>query len=282
MTSPKFVDTSRGRFGYVEVGPAGGELVILQHGFPDDATTFEALQQALAEAGYRSIAPYLRGYAPSPTNGPYAVADLAADMKALIAALSPGKPVHYVGHDFGTQVGYQLCADDPRLVASAVMLAVAHSAIIFANMRRVWRQLWLSRYIMGMQVKGMAEWRVERGNFAYVDKLWRRWSPGLKLSKTHLDHVKQTLRDSMPAPVLMYRSGAWNIDEKIIPVPTLLLLGADDGCGDPRVSDGQQRLFSGAYRRLILPDSGHFLHHDLPEPVNRLVIDWIRSNPSSE
>ena len=62
------VDTPRGRFG-ARLHGAGGPTVVCLHGFPDDASTYDGLGDALARADYRVVAVNLRGYHPSPLDG---------------------------------------------------------------------------------------------------------------------------------------------------------------------------------------------------------------------
>src|ERR1700757_144716 len=88
-------------FRYLEAG--SGPLVLCLHGFPDHARSFRFQLPALAKAGFRAVAPYLRGYAPSdvPPNGPYQSAALARAAPALVEALSPREPAYVFGHDWG-------------------------------------------------------------------------------------------------------------------------------------------------------------------------------------
>src|SRR5947209_18552057 len=88
-------------FAYVEQGD--GPLVLLLHGFPDNALTWDRVAPVLADAGYRTVAPFMRGYPPTaqPADGRYDPAALAADIAGLVDALNGGEPAFVVGHDWG-------------------------------------------------------------------------------------------------------------------------------------------------------------------------------------
>ncbi|MGZ4211474.1 MAG: alpha/beta fold hydrolase [Actinomycetota bacterium] len=90
--------------------------------------------RALAAAGYRTVAPNLRGYPPTsvPDGGYYDAATLTNDVVALIEQLGGG-PVHYVGHDWGAAIGYRTVAAHPELFARSVQLAIPHP-LTFATM----------------------------------------------------------------------------------------------------------------------------------------------------
>src|SRR6266496_835877 len=77
-------------FAYIEEGE--GPLVLLVHGYPDVAQTWSAQMSALAAAGYRAVAPNLRGYPPTevPKDGYYDGVTLARDVKGLVEALGGG------------------------------------------------------------------------------------------------------------------------------------------------------------------------------------------------
>lgn len=229
------VPTPRGSFGVRRHGTAG-PLVLCVHGFPDDASTFDGLATTLATAGFRVAAVNLRGYAPSPLDGSLELGSLVADLAAVADALSPDAPVGFIGHDYGAQLGYSLLAGAPDRFRAAVLLAGAHPALVARNARRSPRQWWMSRYIVFFQLGGIADRRVARRNFAYVDALWRRWAPGFVVPTGHLDHVKRTLSASMPAPVAMYRAGGFGGSAQPVAVPTLFVCGTDDGCALDRKS----------------------------------------------
>ena len=88
-------------FAYLESGD--GSLVLLLHGFPDTAHSWSHQMPALAAAGYRAVAPYLRGFPPTeiPRDGFFDKATLATDIAELIRELSGGAPVYLVGQDWG-------------------------------------------------------------------------------------------------------------------------------------------------------------------------------------
>lgn len=207
------VETPRGSFGlrlHGEVAATAG-LVFCVHGFPDDASTFDSLADNMVGAGYQVAAMNMRGYAPSPLEGPLGLEDLVADILAVIEALSPDAPVHLVGHDYGAQLAYPAMSRHPRRFRRAVLMSGAHPAFVQRNARRALRQLWMSRYIVFFQLGRTADRRVMANNFAYIDRLWRLWSPGTDLPAPHRAHVKDTLRSSMPGPLAMYRAGGFSI-----------------------------------------------------------------------
>ena len=102
-------------FTYLEAGK--GPLVLLLHGFPDNAHTWSNQIEPLADAGYRVVAPYLRGYPPTeiPADGRYDLTALANDVHELIGALG-GEPAHVIGHDWGAATTYATMAMFPASI----------------------------------------------------------------------------------------------------------------------------------------------------------------------
>jgi pimeloyl-ACP methyl ester carboxylesterase len=102
------------QFAYLEAGD--GPLVVLLHGFPDNAQTWSHQMPVLAASGYRVVAPWLRGYAPTaiPRDGWYDKATLATDIAELIKTLGGGKPVYLVGQDWGAIIAYAVLAAFPN------------------------------------------------------------------------------------------------------------------------------------------------------------------------
>src|ERR671928_16781 len=101
---------------YLEDGPADGPLALCLHGFPDSAHTFRFLLPTLAGAGFHTVAPFLRGYAPSavPADGAYDPATIAADVNALHDALGGDDRAVLIGHDWGASTAYGASAAAPE------------------------------------------------------------------------------------------------------------------------------------------------------------------------
>ena len=85
---------------------------------------------ALAAQGYRVVAPFLKGYAPTdaPAVSGYDKAALVDDISVLVRQLSPDQPSYFVGQDWGAIIGYALLAAYPERFKSAVLMAVPHPA----------------------------------------------------------------------------------------------------------------------------------------------------------
>src|SRR4051812_39209965 len=168
---PRFVTANGLRFAYLEQGT--GPLVLLVHGFPDTAHTWDRTMAAVAAAGFRAVAPFQRGYAPTeiPPKGAITSTTLGEDMLALIEALGESSAI-LVGHDWGASGAYAAAALGPDKIRLLVTIAIPHPRSIKPTPRNVWklRHFWWLRW-------NFAPGSVRKNDFAYVDELWRRWSP---------------------------------------------------------------------------------------------------------
>jgi pimeloyl-ACP methyl ester carboxylesterase len=279
MLAPdRFIETARGRFAALAAGPAGGPMVLCLHGFPDAPGTFRGLMTALGAAGFRTVAPWLRGYAPSPLHGEWGTAALGTDLLALCDAL-PATLV--IGHDWGALAVYAALAQAPSRLRAAVTMAAPDLAVAFHNLPNNPRQLWRSRYAMLFQLPGAEHW-LRRHDFAYVETLWRRWSPGFPLPAAPLADVKQTLAASGIAPLLHYRAllrsllaGPPRLGTS--PTPLLYLAGARDGCMGSALGQRPAAFASEHYSERIYPEAGHFLHLEQPAQVAADIVTWLRA-----
>jgi pimeloyl-ACP methyl ester carboxylesterase len=127
----KYVQANGLRFAYLEQG--SGPLVMFMHGFPDNAWSYRKQMQVFADAGYRAVSPFLRGYAPTeiPADGIFDPIALGKDLEALIAALSDDGQACVVGMDWGGTSTFQALATAPSAIKAAVVMNTAHPIAIF-------------------------------------------------------------------------------------------------------------------------------------------------------
>jgi len=268
-------------------GPADGPLALCLHGFPDSAWTWRFLLPELGRAGFRAVAPWLRGYAPTdiPTAPSYGVGALVADVEALHEALGGDQRAVLIGHDWGAIAAYPAASFAPERWARVVTIAVpppGTTGSVFFN----YEQLKRSFYVFLFQTP-LAEAAVAADDLAFIDGLWRDWSPGYDGS-VDVARVKDALRQpaNLAAAIGYYRAilgaapdpayAAEASAPGMPPQPTLYLHGEDDGCMGVGFAAGAGAGLSPASRVEILPGVGHFLHVERPDVVNPMIIEWLR------
>ena len=277
-----------------------GPLALCLHGFPDTARTWRLLLPALAQAGYRAVAVTARGYEPSsqPADADYSTAALASDVPGLLDALGADR-CHLIGHDWGASIAYAAAAASPERVASLTTLAVPHPAAFAQALTKDIGQLLRSWYMTYFQLKGRPEQVLPRDDFAFLERLWRAWSPGWTIPEADLAAVKQTFRAPgvLEAALAYYRiafdrthpraAEARRIFSAPIQAPTLGLTGERDGCISAAVFQRcmPPALFAGGMRVQVIPGAGHFLQLEQPEAVNEAILAFLaqadkRASPS--
>lgn len=278
------LETLRGRFHCLVDGPADGPVALCLHGFPDVAHGMSAVAAALAARGYRAVAPFLRGYAPSTLDGPYDVDSLGADVLALADALSPTRPVSIVGHDWGAVATYAALARAPSRFSRAVTMAVPHPVAFAWNLARHPGQLARSWYMLAVQPRA-GGWLLERRDHALVDRLYRDWSPGWTPDPRHVSRVKACLAASGDAPLGLYRAlfrPATDARRRLaraaaqrISTPLLYLHGERDGCVGAALGERQERYFDGPHERRVVSGVGHFLHLEAPLAIQPMIVEHL-------
>lgn len=277
-------------FHYVELGD--GPLVLCLHGFPDNALTYSSLLPALAEAGFRGVAPFMRGYAPTgkPQDERYQSVLLAQDAAALISALRVEK-AFVVGHDWGALATYGAAALAPERVHKIVTIAAAHPATLLGAMATNYDMIKGGWHAYFFQMP-FAEQAVMANDYEFIERWWRDASPEYDLPRAVIERVKETFRQpGVVTAALNYYRHTMNpanrdpalaaLQERVTttstPVPTLAFHGTKDRPGRSEAFERMDQFFAAGLEKVVLPGTGHFLHLERPAEVNAKIVEFLKS-----
>ncbi len=264
-------------------------LALCLHGFPDTPHTFRHLMPELVAVGYRPVAAFQRGYAPThvPVDGRFQTAVLGVDANALHHELGGDERAVIIGHDWGAPATYCAVNAEPQRWSRVVGMAVPPGGIIAQAMlnpqqvKRSWYMFFFQHFLSDMVVP--------LNDLAFMDMLWADWSPGYDATED-LAHLKTALKEpaNLSAALGYYRAalgdglkdpaldGVQAGGGQPIAQPTLYLHGAHDGCIGAEFAAGASAAFTTPDSRIeVVPQTGHFLHLERPEVVNRLIVDFL-------
>ena len=275
-------------FHYLEMGE--GPLALCFHGFPDHAWSFRHLLPDLAEAGFRAVAPFMRGYAPTepPADGRYQAVLLCKDVLALIGALGAER-AYLIGNDWGAGAVTGATILEPDKVNKLVIIAsgqVDHDlSMSYQYLKGTWHS-----YFFQLPV---AEQAVAHNDFAFVEEWWRDASPEWDIPASALESIRETFRKPgvVEAALGYYRARYSSTlqdpslrEEQArvaagqVTVSTLALHGTRDRPRrlDAFESTAMDAFFTGGLEKVIIPGTGHFMHQEKPAEVNPRIVNFLK------
>lgn len=278
------------RFHYLAMGH--GPLALCLHGFPDSPWTYRHLLAELAQAGYRAVAPFMRGYAPTgiPEDGRYDTSALAADVAALHGALGGGNDAVLIANDSGAIAAYGGVALDPTRWRRCAIMNVPPLAV-YGQVGFRYEQIKRSFYFWFFQMR-VADAVVPANDLAFIEGLWADWSPGFD-AREEIRHAKDCLRnpENLQAALGYYRAtfspekfgspaemaAQATVWGRPIPQPTLYLHGTQDGCialDDEAIKGVAAFLGPGSTVELV-PGVGHFMLAERPAEINARILRFL-------
>src|SRR5215210_49572 len=275
MKGMKQIDAGVLNIGYAEAGPTDGRAVILLHGWPYDIHSFVDVAPLLAEAGYRAIVPYLRGYGTTRflsnetfRNGQQSV--VALDITALMDALEIEKAI-LAGFDWGGRTANIIAALWPerckaRVSVSGYLIGSPESNKMPLPPKAELE--WWYQYYFATE-RGWAGYNANRHDFAKL--IWQTASPKWDFDDVTFDRSAAAFDNPDHVSIVIHnyrwRLGLAEGEPKydaleqqlaampVITVPTITIASDFDGAAADGAAYAKQ--FSGRYSHRILANIGH-------------------------
>jgi pimeloyl-ACP methyl ester carboxylesterase len=271
-TSVKTVSVHGLDFPVLDVG--AGPVVLLLHGFPDSHRLWRNQVGPLVRAGYRVVAPDLRGFgdAPMPPNvADYSLGNILGDVIGMLDALNI-KQARVIGHDWGAVVSWYLAAYYPARVERLMVLSVGAPWNPEFNSIAQREKFWYANYF---QFEGVAEANLQKDNWALFRALSRnegdtdaaieRWArPGALTAS--LNWYRANARPRMPAPegplpkISCNVVGVWSERDHYLTEAQMESSGA---------------LVSAKWRYEKVGGAGHWMMLERPRQVAELMLDFL-------
>jgi pimeloyl-ACP methyl ester carboxylesterase len=269
-----------------DVGVAGdpaAPLALLLHGFAVSRHVYDAQLPALAAAGYFAAAPGQRGYSPGARPDPAVVEDyhiekLIGDAMDLVAAAGHGaRRFHLVGHDWGGSLAWEIAHRWPERLGSLTMLSRPHPAAFNRALKEDPGQPHRSRHHKAFLEPGAAA-EVLKEDCAWLRV--RHAAQGMPPGQTekHLSVLGNPA--AMEAALAWYKArGVARASVGPIRVPTLYIWGEEDDTVGRMAAEGTKDFIEAPYRFVALPGVGHYPSDQVPEVVNRLLLEHLAAHP---
>ncbi len=270
---------------YVEKGE--GPLVVLCHGFPEMWWSWRYQIPALVAAGFRVVAPDLRGYNETEAKGPYDLDTLRDDVVGLLDHLD-AKTAILVAHDWGGAVAWHLASTRPERCGKLVVMNCPHPTVFGQALFGKWSQIQRSWYMFFFQIPVLPERLLTRSKGDTVIRILQANA----IDKAHFGRdelepfaaaackpgrakaMVSWYRTAIRAGVRGGRAAAL-AKPRTIDAPTLLLWGMEDrALGYEDVVPGTERYVSRLEIQTI-PNCGHFVQQEQPEEVNRRLLEFL-------
>ena len=275
-----YIDVGDITLHYVEAGE--GPMIVLLHGFPEFWFGWRLQIAPLAAAGFRVVAPDTRGYnlSSKPDRlAAYSVDKLADDVRGLIQERGAGSAL-VAGHDWGGSIAWKLAIDHPEVVDRLAILNAAHPRKLNEGLKHP-GQLKRSWYFFYFQPPGLPEHHVRAKDWKFfkqflrdanppytaaeLDRYAEAWSqPGAATGM--INYYRRAVRQSPKSPAAQIRP---------ISAPTLVIWGERDRYLGPDLAEPHPDDVPNFDRVERLPNASHWVHHDEPERVNQLLIEFF-------
>ncbi len=276
------------RLHYVEAGE--GPLVVLIHGFPEFWFSWRFQIPALAAAGFHVVAPDMRGY--NLSSRPRSVTDyrsdrVAADVGNLIRERGADR-AFLVGHDWGGWIAWATAINHPEVVERLAVLNAPHPRRFLRGLRRP-RQLARSWYMLFFQLPWLPERLARANRWAPFRFAFDRDARPEAFTEQQIErYVEAWGQPGAPTAMINYYRAAFRQARRPrerpgqVQAPTLVIWGERDRYLGAELADPDRADVPNLERVARLPDASHWVQHDEPELVGRLLIEFFSGEDEEE
>ena len=273
-----------------------GKPVILCHGFPELWYSWRHQLPALAEAGYRALAPDLRGYGDSSIPEEieaYDLPTLAEDMVGLLDDIGEEQAV-FVGHDWGAFVVWHLAVAHPERVAAVVGMSVPFIPRAPAPPIEIFRKnLGEDFYMVWFQEPGVADEALGRDvrRTLATSRVWTsEWAEGDEelhvprwMTEDELRVYVDTFeRTGFTGGLNYYRNidRNWELIEPLaerrVEQPALFVTGSRDPVARIAPSEVMDGWVTDLRGKVVIEGTGHWVQQQSPDEVNEALLRFLR------
>ena len=306
--APRYIRTNGLDMAVYEQGK--GEPVVLLHGFPELAYSWRHQMPALADAGFRAIAPDQRGY--GKTTAPadvadYGISQLIADIHGLLDALEL-ESATFIGHDWGALVLWQMAMLAPERIDKLVILNIPHfprspTDPIEIMRARFGNDFYIVNFqdsdeadrVFGNDPRHFINYMMRKNQLTreQFEKLPPQYQVVSLLRQTRAEHANGDAllsdeeldyyaagfgQSGFTGPINWYRNWTHNweqlegVDQQI-DIPTLFLGATNDVLISLQHIEGMKPLVNDLTIHML--ECGHWTQQERPDAVNELLIDWL-------
>jgi pimeloyl-ACP methyl ester carboxylesterase len=270
-------------FDVIDGGPPGGETVVLLHGFPANATSWNGLSEYLHRAGFRTLAPDQRGYSTGARpkgRWNYRTNLLVDDVVALLDTAGVAS-AHLIGHDWGGGVAWQMATRNPDRVKTLTSLSTPHPRALIASLLRS-KQALHSYYMLAFQLPWLPEHQMlqRRSGTNRLISLLKHSGLDASTAEGYAGHLAAP--GALTSAINWYRAIPLSKTPSQRPVerPTLYVWGEQDEFLGETAARLTERYVSGTYRFVPLQAS-HWLPENNANVLAPMIIEHLSGSEVS-
>ena len=266
-----------------DVAGTGEDVALCLHGFPESRYSWRYQLPVLAQAGWRAVAPDLRGYGQSSRpdgKAAYHIDHLVADVAGMFEALGARRKL-LVAHDWGAVIAWTAAMRRAADLDGLIVMNVPHPAV-FGQLLRHYRPHQLkSWYVAFFQIPWLPEFLLRQNRAEGIAKAFLNMAVDKAMFPPDVLEVYRQnalIPGALTAMINYYRANLGILDETSPPIeiPTLMLWGEKDKALDIKLTEGYGPHVKD-FTLVRFPQVSHWVQQEAPDAVNKAMLEWMRA-----